>query len=77
MTTEFFDVDGVSFHNLFQAWRTDHERGTFLTLETRARANLHGARCQHLGSGPPYFLLGRRSGAHTDKRKICGSEDAL
>jgi len=57
MITEFFDSGEVSVHDQFQAWRTNHQDGIFLTLATRTRANLHGARCQHLGSGPPYFLL--------------------
>lgn len=77
MITQFFDVGSVSFHDRFQAWRTNHQDGIFLTLETRTRANLHGARCQHLGSGPPYFLLEHGFGSLTIKRKVCGSEEEL
>lgn len=53
------------------------QKGVFLTLLTRARANLHGARCQHLGSGPPYFLLDDGLGLLTSKRKVCASEPEL
>ena len=74
MITEFFDTDGVSAHDRFQAWRTKHQKGVFLTLPTRARASLHGARCQHLGSGPPYFSSGDGLGSLTSERKVCGSQ---
>jgi 5-methylcytosine-specific restriction endonuclease McrA len=77
MITEFFDTGEVSVHDQFQAWRTNHQDGIFLTLATQTRANLHGARCQHLGSGPPYFLLEDGFGSLTIKRKVCGSEVEL
>ncbi|MDZ4684840.1 MAG: HNH endonuclease [Planctomycetaceae bacterium] len=77
MITEFFDVGGVSVNDQFQAWRTNHQAGLFLTLATRTSANLHGARCLHLGSGPPYFLLEDGFGSLTVKRKVCGSEAEL
>jgi len=44
---QFFDHDGISFHDRFQAWRTNNQDGVFLTLEARNRANLHRARCRH------------------------------
>ena len=75
--TEFFDIGGVSVHDDFQTWRTNNQDGKFLTFATRTRANLHGARCQHLGSGPPYFLLKDGYGSLTKKRKVCGSEEEL
>ncbi len=68
---------GPEAHALFQAWRTDHQDGTFLTFETRSRATLHGARCQHLGSGPPYFQLTDGFGSLTTKQKVCGPEQQL
>jgi hypothetical protein len=77
MIMEFFDVGSVSVHDEFQTWRTNHQDGLFLTLATRTGANLHGARCQHLGSGPPYFLLADGFGSLTSKRKVCGSEVEL
>jgi 5-methylcytosine-specific restriction endonuclease McrA len=77
MITQFFDVGDSSFHDRFQAWRTDHQDGVFLTLKTQARANLHGARCTHLGDGPPYFLLEDGFGSLTVSRKVCGSEEEL
>ena len=77
MVMQFFDVGAESFHDRFQAWRTNHQDGIFLNLETRSRAKLHGARCQHLGSGPPYFLLEPDSHSLTMNRKICGSEAEL
>jgi 5-methylcytosine-specific restriction endonuclease McrA len=77
MITEFVDSGSVSAHDQFQAWRTNHQGGLFLTLATRTRANLHGARCYHLGSGPPYFSLEDGFGSLTVKRKVCGSEEEL
>jgi predicted HNH restriction endonuclease len=77
MITQFFDSGGVSAHEKFQAWRTNHQEGVFLTLETQTRGNLHGARCGHLGSGPPYFALEDYNTSLTSKRKICGSEEDL
>jgi hypothetical protein len=77
MTVEFADTKHASAHDDFQAWRTNHQDGVFLTLETRTRGNLHGVRCQHLGSGPPYFSLTDGFGSLTSKRKVCGTETEL
>ena len=77
MITEFLDADGNSSHDRFQAWRTEHQNGVFLTLESRTRANLHGTRCQHLGSGPPYFTSNDGFGSLTSKRKLCAPEPEL
>jgi len=66
MITEFLDTEGASAHDRFQAWRTKHQDGVFLTLETRTRANLHGARCTHLGSGPCECADAVRSVVRTD-----------
>lgn len=75
--TEFFDAADASAHDQFQAWRTKHQDGVFLTMVTRARAHLHGARCQHLGSGPPYFSSEDGFGSLTTKRKLCAPESEL
>jgi 5-methylcytosine-specific restriction enzyme A len=77
MISEFFDNGGASAHDQFQAWRRNHQDGAFLNLVSQTRAYLHGARCPHLGSGPPYFLLGDGFGSLTIKRKVCGSEAEL
>ena len=77
MISEFVDTNGVSMHDQFQAWRTNHQGGVLLALVTQTRANIHGARCLHLGSGPPYFLLEDGFGSLTSKRKVCGSEAEL
>jgi len=87
MLIEFFDTRAGSAHDRFQAWRTKHPAGAFLSLETRARATLHGARCPHLGSGPPYFSHAEASrrqrggargfGSLTSKRKLCGPSREL
>lgn len=74
MVAEFRDTEGASDHDRFQAWRTEHQDGVFLTLETETRGNLHGARCGHLGSGPPYFLSDAGRGSLTSKAKICASQ---
>lgn len=50
MVVELKDTDDTIFHNVFQEWREKHPTGIFLTLETRSKANLHGAACHHLGS---------------------------
>ena len=76
MVTQFFDVEDVSAHDEFQAWRTDHLDEAVLTMETRSRANLHGVRCQHFG-GSPFFLLEGGGHSLTIKRKICGAEEEL
>jgi len=77
MVIEFIDAEGASAHDEFQAWRTGHQDGVFLTLKTRTLARLHGVRCQHLGSGPPYYLLSDRSSSLTTGRKVCGTEEDL
>lgn len=77
MVRVYFDRDEVSVHDEFQAWRTEHQNGVFLSLKSRTRAKLHGARCQHLGSGPPYFTLSDGFGSLTKKQKVCGSEAEL
>ena len=77
MIKQFLDLGDVSFHDRFQAWHTRHQDGVFLTLDTKTRANLHGARCQHLGSGPPYFLLKHGLGSLTTKQKVCAPQEEL
>jgi Domain of unknown function (DUF3883) len=77
MIEEFVDNGGKSAHERFQAWRKKHQQGLFLTLVTRARANLHGARCEHFGSGPPYYPANAGLGSLTSKLKVCGSESEL
>ena len=77
MITEFLDTSDDLAHDRFQDWRTSHQEGVFLTLLTRMRANLHGARCHHLGSGPPYFSSEDGFGSLTSKKKVCGSESEL
>jgi hypothetical protein len=77
MLKHFVDTADVSSHDRFQAWRTKHPEGVFLTLHTSTRANLHGSQCQHLGSGPPYFDADAGLGSLTTKRKICGPESEL
>ncbi len=73
MITEFLDGVGASAHDRFQAWRTEHQSGIFLAQATETRAVLHGAQCQHLGSGPPYYVLEDGFGSLTSKRKVCAS----
>lgn len=77
MITEFLDTSDDLAHDRFQGWRTSHQEGVFLTLLTRMRANLHGARCRHLGSGPPYFSSEDGFGSLTSKKKICAPESEL
>ena len=74
---EFLDTKGSSAHDRFQQWRTRHQDGVFLTLNTRTQANLHGARCTHLGSGPPYFSSTDGHGSLTSTRKLCASDPEL
>ena len=50
MTQELQDSLGAIQHREFQDWRRHNPRGTFLSLESRGLANLHGAQCQHLGA---------------------------
>ena len=77
MIREFIDIDNRSDHNRFQSSRAKNQGGIFLGLVTRASANLHGARCQHHGSGPPYFSAKADGGSLTLKRKVCGPESEL
>ena len=49
----------------------------FCLLTHDSCATLHGTRCQHLGSGPPYFLLKDGFGSLTTKRKVCAPEGNL
>lgn len=77
MIKEFFDTEVRSAHDQFQAWRAKHRDGVFLTLNTQARANLHGARCLHLGSGPPYFKSKDGFGSLTANKKVCASQSEL
>ena len=74
---QFHDVEGNSFHDRFQEWRTNHQDGDFLTLNSQTNANVHGVRCQHLGSGPPYFTSQDGFGSLTAKRKVCGPQNEL
>jgi len=77
MIEEFWDKNDESEHHLFQEWREKNQNGIFLTLGNKQSANLHGARCTHLGSGPPYFQLKDYNTSLTRKRKICGSLNEL
>jgi hypothetical protein len=77
MIQEFLDTGAKSAHAEFQAWRTEHQDGVFLTLGTLTGATMHGARCLHLGSGPPYFQLDDGFGSLTTNRKVCGTESEL
>ena len=77
MIEEFVDHGGKSAHDRFQAWRKKRPAGPILTLVKRARANLHGARCEHFGSGPPYYPANAGFGSLTSKLKVCGSESEL
>jgi Domain of unknown function (DUF3883) len=77
MIEEYLDFGRNSAHNRFQAWRKKHQKGLFLSLVTQARANLHGARCEHFGSGPPYYQASAGLGSLTSKLKVCGSESEL
>ncbi len=77
MITEFFDVGGVSVHDQFQAWRTNHQDGLFLNSLSRNRAALQGARCKHLGSSSPYGSAEAVGGSLTANRKVCGALEEL
>ncbi len=71
MIEELRDRDGTSYHTQFQAWRRNNPEGMFLTVDTRTKANLHGSRCQHLGSTK---WLPDEAGRHslTKKMKVLG-----
>ncbi len=71
MVEELQDRKGRIHHDAFQAWRQRNPDGLFLTMETAVKANLHGVRCQHLGSTDwLYDANDRRS--LTKKRKVLG-----
>ncbi len=63
MIKQFLDSGDHSVHDEFQEWRAKHQAAVFLNLETKTSARLHGTRCQHLGSGPPYFCLSDNYGS--------------
>src|SRR5579859_3861996 len=77
MIEEFFDNKGTSAHDRFQAWRAEHQAGVFLTLQNKSGANLHGARCQHLGSGPPHFSTNDGFGSLTSNPNLCATQSEL
>lgn len=77
MPTEFLDRTEGSEHERFQQWRTSHQTGVFLTMITERKARLHGARCQHLGAGPPYYSLTEHPDSLTAKRKVCAPQSEL
>lgn len=77
MIMEFLDIEGISAHDRFQAWRAAHQEGVFLALSSRTRGRLHGVRCQHLGSGPPYFSSEDGLGSLTTKAKVCATMPKL
>lgn len=77
MITTFLDSETTSDHDRFQAWRTEHQDAAVLMLEPGSRARLHGVRCLHFGSGPPYFASGDGFGSLTSKQKLCGQESEL
>ncbi len=77
MLQKYLDKDGISEHHLFQEWREKNPAGVFLTIATKQNANLHGARCLHLGSGPPYYRLDDHNSSLTRKWKICGPLNEL
>ena len=76
MIKVFANSDEASAHDKFQAWRAEHQDGVFLTLQTQTRANLHGARCLHLGS-PPYFSSNAGFGSLTSTKKVCAPQSEL
>ena len=73
MLPELQDTPFDVAHGRFQNWRAQNPDGTFLTLETRTKANLHGAACQHLGNTE--WQAEPDTGKHslTRKRKILGA----
>jgi hypothetical protein len=77
MITEFLDTETVSEHDRFQTWRTQHQEGVVLMLGSGSRGRLHGVRCLHFGSGPPYFSSDDGFGSLTSKRKLCGDESEV
>ena len=77
MIKVFFDTEDASAHDKFQAWRAKHQDGVLLTLNTQTRGNLHGTRCPHFGSGPPYFSSSAFWGSLTTKKKVCASQAEL
>jgi hypothetical protein len=77
MITKFLDTETTSDHDRFQAWRTEHQDAAVLMLERGSSARLHGVRCTHFGSGPPYFSSTDGFGSLTSKPKVCGLESEL
>ncbi len=69
MIAQHLDADGKSFHDEFQAWRTGHRDGVFLTLKTRTRANLHGEASPHPPSCSFARLFSRNAGRRGCKRR--------
>src|SRR5262245_16161745 len=76
MAEQFFDTPERSAHDGFQNWRAANQDGTFLAIAV-TKALLHGARCQHLGGGPPYYSLAEHPHSLTAKKKVCGAEEDL
>jgi HNH endonuclease len=70
MLTELKDTADAVFHNTFQNWRKQNPRGIFLTVETKMKANLHGAACHHLG--PTNGLAEDDGRSLTKKLKVLG-----
>jgi hypothetical protein len=50
MVIELKDTANVVVHNKFHDWRKRNPHGMFLSLETKAKANLHGVPCHHSGT---------------------------
>lgn len=71
MVEEMHDREGRIHHDAFQAWRQRNPDGMFLTMETAAKANLHGSQCQHLGATDWSYDANNRHSL-TKKRKILG-----
>jgi len=70
MVTELKDTADTVFHDKFQRWRKSNPRGIFLTVESKAKANLHGSECHHLGSTD--WMLDNDSHSLTKKLKVLG-----
>jgi hypothetical protein len=54
MVVELKDTADVVVQNKFHEWRKRNPRGRFLSLETKAKANLHGVQCHHAGTNKWY-----------------------
>lgn len=68
---EFHDTPNKSDHDAFQAWRSAHPDGFFLTFKTKVKANLHVSTCHHPGSAD----WSREETGHslTTMRKACST----